>query len=484
MKRVFIIATALLLLLGSFACQPTPEKDIIINKGDANKFPVTGDIGDGEKNPAIKALLQIESVPFAPYDAPKRVTREGEKRSGVTVRFDAEVDIPPVYGGYAVTLVEKRALSDETIRRWAQYIAGDTQLVKMLEKSKADYVEELKAIQETLAELQEQYDTAVKYAETAPSWMDQVQELEGWIEDCKQGLADTQKKFNRAPDSAVSVPLDLNDYPRGEWFMFEKADGRGVFQTMRGGNCLAFWYSQTTSYQWESWFQDLSSVPQEDRHWYNVLQEKFSFTKEQARAISDAALAEMGELSEYVQTSFDKGLLIEHNRVQSQVWRVEYSRNNHGLPFYRQLITIEQNSSAPPVVGAPWEPEFIYFVVDENGIRYFTAWGLGTETMVLVDNVELLPFDSVLQRMESLLQQIYAVGTGGETEVRIERIELRSALISLPNEMNRGISIPVWHFSGTNESNGVTLPFAFTIDARDGAYIEPSLPTTALASYG
>ena len=469
MKRVFIMTLALLLIISGFACQPTPEKDIIVNRGDS------------DKNSTVEALLKSESVPFVPYNAPKHITQECEKKSGVTIHFDAKVDIPTVYGGYAVTLIEKRVLSDETIKRWAQYIVGNEQLLKVNKKGKADYVDELKALQEELAMLQEQYDTAVKNA-----WADQAQELEGMIDDRKQTLADTQEQFNRAPDSAVTAPLDLTDYPESNWFMFDAADGRGVFQTMRGGNTLMFWHKLGVGYQFESWYQILSNVPQEDRHWYDALQENFAFTKEQALAVADAALEEMGELSEFVPTGFDKGLLVERNTVLSRMWMVVYSRNNHGLPFYRQLMT-EQNPSARPVVGAPWAPEFLYFVVDENGrILYFTTQGLGTESMVLVDNVELLPFDSVLQRISSLLQQIYAVGNGREDEVAvcIERIELRSALISLPNEENRGISVPVWHFSGTYQVPGATIPVAFTIDARDGSYIEPNIPTTELASYG
>jgi len=468
MKRVFVMALALLLIVGSFACQPMPTNDIIVNRGDS------------DKNATVDALLKTESVPFVPYAAPKHVARECEKKNGVTVRFDAEVDIPTVYGSYAVTLIEKRALSDETIQRWAQYIVGDKQLLKVDKKAKADYVGEMKALQMEIAGLQEQYDTAVENA-----WVDRVQELEVWIADRKQALADTQEQFNRAPDSAVTAPLDLSDYPEGKYFMFDAADGRGVFETMRGGNRLVFWSSLSMGFQWESWFQDIdiSLFPREDRHWKDALQEDFAFTKEQARAIADAALEEMGELSGFIETGFDKGFLVDGNTVLSRVWRVEYSRNNHGLPFFRQLTT-EGSPSAPTMVGAPWAPECVYFVVDENGrLLSFAAVGLGTETMVLVDNVELLPFDSVLQRMESLLQQIYA-GQNSEQEVHIKRIELRSALISLPNETNRGISIPVWHFSGTRQTDGTMLPFAFTIDARDGAYIEPSLPTTALASYG
>ena len=307
------------------------------------------------------------------------------------------------------------------------------------------------------------------------------------IDKCERDIKDLGEQYKTAPEVEAAEPVYLKGYPEKEWIMFDAAGGRGVFQTMRGGNTLYYWYSLYEGFQWESWFEDLSIVPKEDKHWYKDLCEDFAFTSEQAVSAANKAIAEMGELDEFVLTDIDKGLIILDEKIISRVWRVTYSRDNNGLPFFRELDIgmIPRGSDGKPTVGSPWTTEFVYFIVDEAGIRYFSAQGLGTETMVLTENVGLLPFDAVTSRIDALLRQIYTTPQKDEQNICVTSIDLRSALISLPNEKDRGISIPVWHFTVTVQSpEHGTQTFAHCIDARDGAYIEPSVETKNLASYG
>ena len=468
------VITMLSFCLAFLACQPTPQKDIVVNKGDS------------DKNPTIDAMLKSTSAPFVPYDAPKHIKREGEEKNSVTVSFDADIDIPTVRGGYAVTLIEKRQLSDETILRWARYLAGDAQLVKVKEKAKADYVSEMEAIQATIAELEKGRDDLI-----AAGRGDDAVQWKELLANYRASLSELQAQFNKAPDTAVSVPLNLKDFAENEWVKFGVAGGRDSFNTMRKGNRFSYWKDYMAyGYIWES-----LHIWEDDFRRYDAMQEEFAFTKEQAQAVADKALREMGGFEEYTLPHIEKCLRVKYNKVISGMWLVTYSRDNHGLPSWRQM-TGERNFLFlnPPVIGAPWELEHVYFYIDNSGILGFSADGLGTESMVLLENVELLPIDEVLQRITALLQQIYSsVNISHFHKVCVERLELRSALISLPNEKNRGISIPVWHFSGTirgfeksDETQVFELSFEFTVDARDGGYIEPIEPsvlTTVLASY-
>ena len=98
-KRTFAMAMTLALLLS--ACQPTPEKQIIVNKADT----VYGQVPTEQTAPQSAALQ--------PYDAPA-LWQEEYALPGFTFHFNAQVHIPqmtkfPVLNVAAKTLTPQDA---------------------------------------------------------------------------------------------------------------------------------------------------------------------------------------------------------------------------------------------------------------------------------------------------------------------------------------------------------------------------------------
>lgn len=448
------------------ACQPTPIQDIVINKGDA------------ETNPSIQEMLASSPAPFTPYEAPAHVVREAEEIRGCVFSMNADVDVPQVEQ-YPVTLIEKWGLSDEEIVNWAQYFAGSAPLIQAKEKTKDDYAEEIAEQYERLSELEEQYERLNQDAATM--------EL---IEEGKAYIADLQEKHKNAPETAASLPFNIQDYPRDQWFSFAADEGRISFEATRGGQRFAFRRDPSEGAYVESIYpEDERHAEPSDRKWKKYLDEEYPFPKEAAIAVAEKALLDLG-LTELAVSATEKSCFFRDEQLLSKTWVVTCTRNNHGLLSYR-LLSARTFNTAKPVVGAPWAVEHAVFFIDETGIRSFYTDGLGREAQVLVDNVALLPFDKLLEHIETILRQIWTVPEGSNVAnyiVEVQNIALRSSLISVRDERERGISIPVWHITylltDLSEIGDVRFEtMHLTLDARDGAFIEPQMRTSDLASY-
>lgn len=465
-KRIAVLLAFLCLCL-LIACKSTPAEDIVINKGDA------------ETNPSIQDMLKSSPAPVIPYEAPEYVFKEAEEIKGCIFSLDAVVDVPPIER-YPITLIEKWSLSDESILSWAQYFAGPATLIQEREKTKDDYAREIAAQYAKLSGLEEQYERLNQNADTM--------EL---IEDTKAYIADLQEKHDNAPETAPHVAFKVEDYPKGQWFQFAADEGNMRFQTMRGGQGFVYWRDPSEGAYAESLYpEDERYAEAVDRKWKQCLEEEYTFPKEAAIAIAEEALVDLG-LTELAVSATEKCCFFRDEQLLSKAWIVTCTRDNHGLLSYR-LLSAGTYNTAQPVIGAPWAVEHAVFMIDDTGIRIFYTDGLGKETRILLKNVALLSFDKVLERIETTLRQIWTILEGSYVAnfiIEVQTIELRSALISIKDERELGMSIPVWRIAYLRTTVGENGDVSFgtmhlTLNARDGSYIEPLIPTSQLASYG
>ena len=101
MKRIFCTVTTLLLLLSSFACQPTPERDIIVNKGD----------GSFER-----ALFAESQEEWGSFSKEELIWKQDYNNNNLHINIDTKIEISDSRE-YPVIKVQNGAFTDEDMRK-------------------------------------------------------------------------------------------------------------------------------------------------------------------------------------------------------------------------------------------------------------------------------------------------------------------------------------------------------------------------------
>ena len=133
----------------------------------------------------------------------------------------------------------------------------------------------------------------------------------------------------------------------------------------------------------------------------------------------------------------------------------------------------------PRLCPAPWDREMAAIFVDANGVFSCNVRGLAKQTEVLYENVALLPFDALLERIEKQMVYQHAFQQDGVTDqaVKISSIALRLAVINIKDKPGYGMLIPSWwvDYVSSYKQDGVENQFHNTtiFNAIDGSYIEP-----------
>ena len=99
MKRIFGVTMTLLLLLITFACQPTPDYEAVVNKGDGR----------------LEAKIEAPPVAEKPFEAPSVLRIDHFGTGEFQVATNAKVIIPRTLR-FPVAEIEKRVFTKEWAR--------------------------------------------------------------------------------------------------------------------------------------------------------------------------------------------------------------------------------------------------------------------------------------------------------------------------------------------------------------------------------
>ena len=166
------------------------------------------------------------------------------------------------------------------------------------------------------------------------------------------------------------------------------------------------------------------------------------------------------------------------SEIVSQGWLVTLTRNDgDSTPvnlISRQLVGLLDFGSEEYVER--WWPEIIKIYLDESGIRAL-IWNNPLEVVeVLNDNVSLMQFDEIKERIRKYINFGYSkrVENGqvsGEKHVSINKITLTNLLIPIKDELDYQMLVPAWLiYYKYEEIEGFT--FVFAVNAIDGSSID------------
>ena len=433
MKRLIVILLSLAMLL---ACMPTPEEDVIVNKGDAS---VLGNVQetkqDGESPVPAQDLTLI----------PAHLERTEQPQKNVKVVVDADVLLEREAKYPLIEVVPLDTLHDPAFYRTLrdQICPGGT-IYEHWQRTKDDIGEELKA--------------ALSYHGQAGSQIDEDSLRNTFI-------PMMEAEFQNAPTVADKKKHDDSaGFEKQQYYYIEKASGEVAWIYFSGVNGGSYVDKNRMSYFFDEFLESGDELIPDPE-----------ISEQDAIAAADAFLQRMGlECNALIETK--KGRTLYHYECGDSIWLLYFARKIDGTASLNRndIISYSPPVSPASTVGAPWEVESAMVAVGPEGIVFFEWNGLAKTSKVLSADTPLCSFDTITRRMIEQLGFEYAFVTQNgvdpiDSELHVQEIKLIYALLC---EKDR--YMPVWEITYTTAA----LPeqvLRLYLSAIDGGTVEPRM---------
>ena len=444
-NRLLTLLSALTLLLS--ACQPTPEEDIIVNKGD------------GALEAAIAATAVPSEQPLLPVDeVGERVEHWTDELHirGLTCTIDADIVLPdkkifPVYR------VRQRTLDAATAAQVLDYFLADA----------TGACETTRTRDQVLLDLMLARKGSYAVYDGVGVW----EPYDGQEEDIarlEQELQNTpEETFGPVPDT---VPLDPP-------YTYALPDGGRVRVQVSQDSLYATAYGVYSIVQPENWVMDGEAYPGEPA---GTTLKNVKLTQAEAEAMAQAFLEQAG-LTYLGLAEAEKARILQDITFEtlSEGWQLIYVRSDGGcIPVYyynQQTGYLYQRSED---YAPRWYPEALRLYVDENGIQSF-EWSRPLEIVeTMNENVLLLEFDEIREQITQAIAHGYAymsekMGGSGNYAVTVNRIVLTNVLVPMLDTVEYQMLVPAWLVFYQQQMGAAEPLTAFiAVNAVDGSTID------------
>lgn len=438
MKKVMCIVITICCLV---ACQPTPTKDIIVNRSN-----------NQEK-------LAIEEYDMVPYSAPDHV-QDSFSSGGVLVEIDADVIMPDIKS-FSVTKVSKQKFSNNDFFRIINYFQPKFDLYYESPFTKSDWEEII--IEEKKRLAKKPPDDPAHDVSLIPVY---------------------EENYKIAPMEREYIPFNIETTKAGEiindtewidaYFNYDQQYGPGRFCMRKNDN--EFIYSRDNLF-WQT--EDIVLVGDGilgEPKGTKVSEPKISLEK--ARALAEKAIKDLNITG----LTYDSSQKVRKIRVMpleviGSGWSLVYVIERDGLSAVDMGLSVSCDKQFLPSYAAPWSLERLDVFVDEDGIASFGLIGATKTEEIITQNVKMLPFDILLDKIVSQIKILYS-NTSATAFIKITKIKFGISMLSITNETDYGQLVPTWyiyledHYK-VDDLNPYQQIVAFT--AHDGGYVEPRL---------
>lgn len=445
-KRLAICTVVLMILLT--ACQPTPEEDIVVNRGD------------GALEAAIAATAVPSEQPLLPVDeVGQRIEHWTDELHirGLTCTIDADIVLPdnkifPVYR------VRQRPLDAKTVTETlATLLAGATG-ARETTRTREEVLLDLMAVRR---------GEYVTYDGAGGAW----QPYDGQEEDIARLEEELQtigeEEFGPVPDT---VPLDTP-------YTYALPDGKRICMRVSEREAYAYTYFPRGITQPENWVMDGEAYPGEPK---GTTLQNVKLTQEEAEAAAKAFLEQAG-LTYLGLAEAEKARILQGSTYEtlSEGWQLTYARSDGGcIPVYysnQQTGYLYQRSED---YAPRWYPETLRIYVDENGIQSVN-WQFPLEIVeTMNENVLLLEFDEIKGQITQAIELGYAymsekMGGSRQHEVTVTSVVLTNVLVPMRDTVDYQMLVPAW-LVFYRQQMGAAEPLTtfIAVNAVDGSTID------------
>ena len=427
---------ALLLTLAALlaACQPTPEEDVVVNKGDG----------------ALEEAIAAEALPPARYEAPETLRLDPFGTETFQVVVDAEVCVPDVERYPIVEVVLRTITAD-----WARdmmYKMADGKTIHTYQNevptTKEQIEGEITLLQQQLANpdaylpagADEQTRAAAEkeWRELLEAWETLYQEAPDTFEPREVDMSDaafrTASEFRGAVESGKQRETYLSVTA---WY--GGPGGNVEFNNLDDGVGLPF------NFDMDSDLTDLNDV---------------TISAEEAVQIGLDYLAQLGE------TDFAPALIVAGycdpewgtDPIPLEEWpqcyQIQFTRSVAGVPAtYREEHYDGIGADGRERYAPAYPQESIEMDIRDSGVTYM-YWSTPSELgRTLNENVTLMPFEQVVERfcdqiLYSATPAVEETDSVIKKTLYIDRIELGMVRALQRGSVEEWVMVPAWTFFG------------------------------------
>lgn len=488
MKRILIVLLAALLLA---ACQPTPEQEYIVNKGDnvvgdklsATPVPiepvedeVDAKAAESEHEPSDEPPA---AAPQGPQTFPARWDEDFTVSDALSIRFAADV-IARADGVYPVFRSREAKMDVQTAVSVLDTLLPAPVSVAPNAMTKADYIEQYKDYLARVDEQQAWVDAGKPEMDRDGTvWTpEEIEKQSKWYQD----------QINAAPETndahAVS---DYRSISVGGTFVYTLKDGDSAFvelypQRIAVGlgckGCPTVWTKrdQEDAVRWDE---------PGAKDWQDT-----TLSREDAEKMLDRALESLG-ITGFAVWQADEGNLQQYDSARSAIlgrvatgWFFELKRDFGGYPLPAGYVEPSTNFAYGAgdefEVSKPISDESIEIFVSEDGVRLF-RWRNRKEIVGLENgNVSPESFETIQTRVKNAMAAGLRPQSEGNAHYEVYRMQLVTYTLHVPNSADY-YEMPCWvvyYDSGRGEDvENRDNPFweqqCIVVNALDGSIVNP-----------
>ncbi len=516
-KHICIILLASLLLL--CACQPTPEKEIVVQKDfdhmieKAKETPVSDTVvlEDGTQESGVPAATpQNTDVP--------RYVHITESFTGRTDAFRVEIDADVIVpdGPLPIVRVKPDEFNAEKAQPYFDALCSGEDYYPREE------LETKENLERQIAEMQAEVDAGLPSMDRdGLSEKDVQKEIKYWKSQIKE-LQERWKVAKDKPENPMRVLADYDwskvpyYYPLGVWTTDEQAqftfrlDG----EQEENGHKIRFVQSSVL-------FEDARKEPKtKARHQFEYYRDvtgqttipigtKLTKTPLEAQTEAEQLIQRIGAkdmavdrvylMRECVLNEGNEGYCINYllpeDYEYQYLYEVRFCRTVNGIPVVKPSnFASSSNNSENGAYAPSWEYEELYVRVSGDGVcELYHLAPIETVTTV-VEDATLLPFSDILDIAKKMLPILHEeeVHDHDQLVYRIDRITLSLQRVAEKDNLEYGLLVPTWNFWGVDLRTGEDgVPHTYlcgvfsagtcgylpllSINAIDGSVIDPML---------
>ena len=423
-----LLATALL-----SACQPTPEEDIIVNKGDGT----------------LEEAIAAEALPPARYEAPETLRLDPFGTETFQVVVDAEVCVPDVERYPIVEVVLRTITAD-----WARdmmYKMADGKTIHTYQNevptTKEQIEGEITLLQQQLANPDAYLPAGADEQTRAAAEKEWRELLEAW-----------ETLYQEAPDTFEPREVDMSDAA------FRTAsEFRGAVES---GKQRETYLSVTAWYGGPGGNVEYNNLVDVGMPFHFDMDSDLTDLNDVTISAEEAVQIGLDFLAQLGETDFAPALIVAGycdpewgtDPIPLEEWpqcyQIQFTRSVAGVPAtYREEHYDGIGADGRERYAPAYPQESIEMDIRDSGVTYM-YWSTPSELgRTLNENVTLMPFEQVVERfcdqiLYSATPAVEETDSVIKKTLYIDRIELGMVRALQRGSVEEWVMVPAWTFFG------------------------------------
>jgi hypothetical protein len=419
MKKIFALLIATMIFMT--ACQPTPEKEVVIPRDNTEKMVI--EAAKSEDETSVEAT---EEKPVFQYETPEHVSERFSVIEGtLDISIDADVSMPDI-DSVPVAKVISSPFTQERADELREYFMQDGRLVTEYVRTKADYDEMI-----IEAKRGHEVDGEMVFDEGSQRVVDKL--IKERAEAPDEDVANIITDYSIDTENGYSGRLIINGEERGSLY----------------GRKDMFGYNSEKMHR-----VDDHNIYDDNGELMEIPVVDIAMSEQEAIDAAQALLQELG-ITDMAVKEIHKAYFYTEYDLQSVPefggYHMEFMREFGGvLPINIKGFGIGREDKFE--VSPPINVERIDIAIDDMGnIRTF-RWKNPIEIVeTLTEHVDILPFEDIMARLRDFSKIQWAFMDGYANTVlmvnKIYKIDFSLVYLPIKNNATEFMYAPCWAFA-------------------------------------